>query len=417
MRAPGRRTTLLGGVLLLALALPTVARSAEEVFDLRYTVRLCSAEDAADVEIRVEQDRALLRSLRLDLSADRLRGFEGEGVLVREPDALRWEPPATGGSLRYVAEVDHLRDPAEYDARCTDRWALLRGTDLVPALSARFVAGARARATLRFRLPTGWKAITPFESIEPMLFRIDPPDRVTDAPRGWMIAGHVDALEARIGPTRVVLASPEGDGERRRDRLALLRWTLPSLHAIVGDRERSILIVSAGDPMWRGGLSGPDSLYLHADRPLIESDGTSPLLHEIVHVVMSAESGENGDWVVEGLAELYSIELLRRSGTITRDETEAIFARMREEAREAGRLDGEHARGATVARAVIVLRALDERIRATTDGRARLDDVLRRIADVRDPEPMTPAILRAHAEAVAGVPLDDFFAEHVGSED
>ena len=32
-------------------------------------------------------------------------------------------------------------------------------------------------------------------------------------------------------------------------------------------------MVGANDPMWRGGLSAPRSLYLHSGRPLIESDG------------------------------------------------------------------------------------------------------------------------------------------------
>ena len=42
-----------------------------------------------------------------------------------------------------------------------------------------------------------------------------------------------------------------------------------------------LLIVSAGDPMWRGGLSGPSSMFLHSDRPLISENRTSTLLHEL----------------------------------------------------------------------------------------------------------------------------------------
>ena len=62
---------------------------------------------------------------------------------------------------------------------------------------------------------------------------------------------------------------------------------------------------------------GPASVFLHADRPLISENGTSTLLHELVHVAMGAHAQRGSDWVVEGFAELYSLELLVRSGTIS----------------------------------------------------------------------------------------------------
>ena len=128
------------------------------------------------------------------------------------------------------------------------------------------------------------------------------------------------AVSHRADPARgdiVTFASPAGQETRDRDRRALLRWALPVLNEILGTASRRWLVVSADDPMWRGGLSGPDSLYLHADRPLIAPDDTSPLLHEIVHVAMGAQAGPESDWIVEGLAELYSLELLRRAGALS----------------------------------------------------------------------------------------------------
>ena len=56
--------------------------------------------------------------------------------------------------------------------------------------------------------------------------------------------------------------------------LAFLRWNLPALVDIFPDFPERVLVVSAGDPMWRGGLSGPGSLYIHAERPLISGNGT-----------------------------------------------------------------------------------------------------------------------------------------------
>ena len=59
------------------------------------------------------------------------------------------------------------------------------------------------------------------------------------------------------------------------------------------------------------------ALYLHADRPLISQNGTSTPLHEMVHVASGLHGTGGADWIVEGLADYYSVELLRRSNTIS----------------------------------------------------------------------------------------------------
>ena len=50
-------------------------------------------------------------------------------------------------------------------------------------------------------------------------------------------------------------------------------------------------------------MSGPGSLYVHADRPMISENGTSTMLHELVHVAMGVSGSAHDDWLVEGLAE------------------------------------------------------------------------------------------------------------------
>ena len=71
--------------------------------------------------------------------------------------------------------------------------------------------------------------------------------------------------------------------------------------------------------MWRGALSAPQSLYVHAERPLLSGNATSTLLHEIVHIGLGLADERGADWIVEGLAEYYSLEVLRRSGTISEE--------------------------------------------------------------------------------------------------
>jgi len=159
----------------------------------------------------------------------------------------------------------------------------------------------------------------------------------------------------------------------------MLRWTLPTLKRMGGQLPPRILVVSAGDPMWRGGLSGPDSLFVHAARPLITPDASSPLVHEVVHTLMGARSAGDDDWIVEGMAEYYSLQALVRSRTISQRRFERAMALKRKRARRVDSLRTENASGDVTAKAVIILSELDERIRAATGERASLDDVLARL--------------------------------------
>jgi predicted metalloprotease with PDZ domain len=122
-------------------------------------------------------------------------------------------------------------------------------------------------------------------------------------------------------------------------------------------------------------------LFIHADRPLISENRTSTLLHELVHVAMSIRGDEESDWIVEGFAEYYSLELLRRSGGIGRQRYDAALARMQEWAKRAPNIFKRESSGANTARAAIALRTADLEIRKATDNRASLDDVARQLAD------------------------------------
>ena len=163
--------------------------------------------------------------------------------------------------------------------------------------------------------------------------------------------------------------------------------------------------------MWRGGLSGPNSLFIHADIPLISNDGTSPLLHELVHAVIGSRSGDGGDWIVEGLAEYYSIELLRRSRTISRRRYQKILARLAEKGRGVVSLEVEQATGPVMARADSVLHELDDEIRKRSSDTRSLDDVVSAI--VQRDVTLTTASFRAIAESVSGESLVSFFRRRV----
>ena len=164
-----------------------------------------------------------------------------------------------------------------------------------------------------------------------------------------------------------------------------------------------LLIVSAGDPLWRGGLSGPASLFLHSSRPLISENRTSTLLHELVHVAMRIHGDRESDWMVEGFAEFYSLETLRRSGGISEQRYEEAIQRLANWGARQPDLFSKHSSGAQTARAVIVLKAADDEIRKLTQGRASLDDVARELATRRGE--VSLEMLQSIAQKVAGQPL------------
>jgi hypothetical protein len=128
--------------------------------------------------------------------------------------------------------------------------------------------------------------------------------------------------------------------------------------------------------MWRGALSAPNSFYVHADRPLISENATSTLLHETMHVGLRLIAAPGADWVVEGLAEYYSLEILRRSGTISNERYRAAHAALASWGRKVKELCELRSSGSNTARAVTILAAANGEIRKASNEAASLDDVL-----------------------------------------
>jgi len=382
------------------------------LYDLAYEARFSPAHRTARVSIRVGgPDPGLVERVRLRIDPERHTDFRGDGVVEQDGGFVSWRPPLRGGSLHYTFRVDHLRDVRSYDAHFAENWALFRGDDLVPPAHVAFADGARARARLRLRLPDGWTSATPWERLPDGRYVIDNPRRGFDRPTGWVLLGQLGILRERIAGSHVAVAAPVGQRVRRQDLLALLRWGLPALRKILGAAPERLLVVGAGDPFWRGGLSGPGSVYVHAERPLIESDLTSPVLHELVHATVGVIAGPGGDWVAEGLAEYYSLELLVRSKTVSKARHRKALARLAARGAGVNALDVDAAVGPVAARAVTALHALDEELRRGSGGALSLDDVVRRLAAERGE--VTTDRFRRVADEVAGRSLGAFFRARI----
>ena len=354
------------------------APSAE--FALHFGVHFDARSHTVEATIEVDQSRQVVDFMDLNAPLDRFRAFRGDGQWTRRGDRLVWIPPRKGGKLHYTYTVDRQRDSGEYDARFTDQWALLRLDRVFPGARMRTSKRAQVTSTLRLSGPKGWAIETRYGKWLGKTHTLPAESGARyRRPTGWMMAGEIGIRRDTLAGRAVAVAGPVGQAVRRQDLLAFLAWTLPELVAVFPDMPGNLLIVSAGDPMWRGGLSGPGSYYLHADRPLITENGTSPVLHELIHVASRRRMADGEDWLVEGLAEYYSLLFLRRSGGITQARMEKSLQAIRTVAdTEKGRL-ANPSRGPDTARATLKLADIDRRLPGGLDAWIRSVPADRRI--------------------------------------
>jgi hypothetical protein len=329
--------------------------------------------------IRISQDSTLLRLVDLTVPASHYSDFTGDGEIQELKDRVVWTVPAEGGTLHYRVKIDNRRGKA-HDARITDTWAIMRLDDLFPRAHVTARKGSRSLSSLRLSGPEGWVFESRYGPAGERL-RLPDSDWNFNRPTGWLAAGQLGIRRELIRNRSVVIAGPPGQAMRRLDTLAFLHWTMPRLLKIFDEFPDRLLIVGARDEMWRGALSGPASLYIHTERPLISENGTSTLVHELVHVATSGAHSRD-DWLVEGLAEYYGLEILRRSGGISQKRFEQTMHWLADWAdREGGRLRSPST-GPHTARAVLLLWNLATELKESEAG--NLDYIAQELADSGD---------------------------------
>ena len=345
-----------------------------------YTVAFVPAQGVAKVTIGVTPRDGRVSQLRLTMPADRYDRIVGDGAVVREGDTVVWSPQTDRPQqLHYTYRINEQRASGGYDALMTPEWVVVRADDLIPPVAVRATKDADASARLVFRLPEGWGTVdTAYgRSRVANTFVVATPRRSFDRPMGWIVAGRVGVRREKVGGTQIVVAGPMGQDLRRLDTLAFLNLLVPQYRSAFGDLPPKLLLVIAGDPMWRGGLSGPRSLFLHADRPLISENGTSTLAHEMTHVITRIRGVQGADWIAEGLAEFYSIELNRRAGLLSDKRADSALGWMQGHGKNVQTLAAAQSRRERTARAVVVFSELDQEIRRASGGKTSLDNVVR----------------------------------------
>jgi len=396
-----------GWVLQPAEAAP-ITEDEGKTYRLDYEFDFLPDDKQVRVTIRLSKNAKSVKSVRFNIKPELHTQFEGDGKIKRQANYVTWYPPRTGGRLTYLVKINRKRDSGDYGAYFAKDWVIFRGDHVVPPVKVITAEKAKSQARLRLSMPSSWLAATAYESVDKFNFIIDDPRRRFDRPTGWIIVGNIGVRTEKIQKTSVAVAGPKGQSIRRLDIMAFINLNLPELLAIFPDFYKKFLIVSAGTPMWRGGLSGPGSFYIHKDRPMISENGTSTLIHELVHTAMRINGGKQDDWIVEGFAEFYSLELMRRSGTITERRFTRSMAHLYRWSADIKKLRGNRSHGPITARAVLLMKELDEKIREMTNNKASLDDVARKLAGQGK---VNLKQLRQHVTDVVGSPLE-LLSEH-----
>ena len=388
------RSTIFLTLLLLA-AFPAAAAE----FAIDYRVRFLPAEESAEVVMQVTPgEKARASAFDMAMPQSRYTLISADGETERTGRRLNWSVPREGGSLTYRYRIPRKRGSA-FDARIDERFALLRGDQLFPAGRMRATRGAQSRTTVRFDLPEGWSVETPYRLMEGNHYLVEWPDRRFARPVGWLLAGELGSRRDAFEGTQFVVAAPRGQSMRRQDILALIHWTHYEMRLAFGELPDKVLIVGAGDPSWRGGLSGPRSLYIHADRPLIMEDGTSTLLHELVHSLTRIRGTEEHNWIAEGIAEFYAVELMHRAGVTTDKRHQRTLRYLRQRSRNVDSLIARNCSGPCVAAAAVLFKDIDTAIRKATEDEKNLDHVVRALMGEGR---VSPERLRDEIEEIAG---------------
>lgn len=371
-----RRIGFLAAFLMVQAFASCGAAAEKPKYSLAYSVRFQPEAGTAAVQIATQPESGRLIGLDLDMPASVYSDVTGDGVVVRRGSRVIWEPPRAGGALNFTVVVAHRRDNGQFDARITPEWVITRGDRLVPAAKVRATKGSGSTAKLRFELPRGWTDVeTPFSKVAGGAFAVTNPERSFDRPVGWIAAGDLASMRETIAGVRTTITAPKGERVDLVATFAILRQALPKMREAFGELPEKLLLIRSGDPMWRGGLSAPGSLWLHLDRPLISENGTSTLLHELTHVFTDIRGEQADDWIGEGLAEYYSLEIARRAGLISQGRFAKAIAAADRSGSNVDSLHSDESTKDRTRKAVALFAALDEELRA--DGNSDIDALTR----------------------------------------
>ena len=367
-------------------------------YELIFSAEFMPGENIARARITVHQSSRQLIELDLNAPLEKYTLIEADGDATHNANRISWHPPTQGGQLVYDVKIRSTRGDAD-DAQIHENWSIVRLEDIFPPMKNRRSKNAIAASKLMLSGPGKWSFETRYGAIKSTTELPINPKRHLSQPTGWLVAGHLGIRRETIAERKISVAAPKGSGFRRLDVLTFLNWTLPELAQTLPTLPPRLLIVGAPEHMWRGGLSAPGSLYLHNNRPLVSENATSSILHELMHTAGLHSAVQGGDWIVEGLAEYYSLVILRRSGGISQKRFESAIAQQNQWAISQNGTLQHPSKGANTAFAVTVLDKLANELQASGTS---LDRVLQALVN--------------HEQAISPGLLNQIVKQHLGHQ-
>jgi hypothetical protein len=372
---------LVFGIFLFA-SLPVWAKTNPQI---HYQIEFVPKSKSARITIQLDDAKWLERA-RFNTQGYEIKDLSATGKFSQKKHQLYWHPPETGeAKLQYSVSIPRQRPSGGYDAYITDTWALLRGERLVPPVAVIKRNQDKPEARVTFKLPKTWTSVnTGWQYTQnPLEFNIPKRTPSFSRPAGWMIAGNLGTRKDQMLNTFVIVSAPKEQDFRQMQMSAFLSMMWPHIDQLFPKMPEQLLIAGAKDPMWRGGLSSPTSLYVHAERPLVGENGTSTLIHELIHVFSGIHGKKGYDWIAEGIAEYYSVELLFRSGAYTQMRRDKVFNSLHLKGAKIKSLKTTKSSGEITARAAVYLRDLDAEMRTNSASRYNLDHLLKRLLPLK----------------------------------
>lgn len=382
----------------------SVQEPGSDVLGVRW--ELAGADEVAAIQLR-DPDHSLTN-------------IAGTGRIEANDAGWLWTPEKPYAHISYKVAVNRFRgQQARYDSYAHPQWIITRGRVLFPLALVEYRSTTKPeparQAILHFQVPSGWQATTPYpRAWTEHTFHVVSTARFP-LPRGWIALGRLNRDEREVAGIYFEFARAPGTALDAESLLAFLDATFPLLRRLLPNQRgpwlNRILIVSAPDPMWHGGISGLRSVFLHGDRPLRDVDRTSPILHELFHVLQPFRPAPDADWLVEGLAEFYSLELQRRAGILDHKAYNQALRSFRRYGLWGVDLRQQRDNAATNNSAPLVLYALDQELLRMTGGDRGLDHLIARLA--QESRPVNSARVVTLARKVAAKRMDAFFQKHV----
>lgn len=406
-------------------------------YSINYKVHVTKSEPLLPrVEIQLKGADEIVDMTSL-LQEGRYLQFRGDGKITQIGSDIVWKPMGLQASLSYRVVVPHERKPGIYDSYGKKDWVITRTADLFPRKRLQFRKAGKSLTTVSFDLPPGWSAVSEMPRIGDNSFRAfesDENEYEYDRPTGWLLYGKIESRKVAAREAKITIAYPydfikpseSSDDERVLRREKYLKWfekkldhmqeiyakVIPLMADFLPEYAKEFLVIIGKDPMWRGGLSGENSLYLNRGVPNITKDHTSTLVHEYFHVSDGfIKDKQDAEWLVEGLAEFYSLRLLYDAKISTKKDFHEGVTMLKEAGQWGVNLTKSKKQKVLYKNAPVVLFVLDEMLREKTAGVKSLNDVMPLLS--AEKRPVNTATFQAKVEKVYGESLKGFFSSYV----